>query len=307
MLYIFPDYYNEFKCINSKCRHNCCIGWEIDIDSDTLDYYDTVQGKIGRRLNKNIDRGSIPHFILDEKERCPFLNDLNLCDIIIELGEEHICDICTDHPRFRNELPGRIETGLGLCCEEAARLILGKKESVKFDGINNSDDDIIILRNKIISVLQNRAKAIPDRIADMLLLCDTSLPDKSLDEWIDILLSLERLDPKWTQTLLTLKEKRYIADFEMFDSFMIERQPEYEQLLVYFIYRHFANAYDMTDAAARACFAAFGYFVMRAIGAVMYSENRRFVFEDQIEISRMFSSEIEYSQENLDYLLDKMI
>ena len=25
-----PSYYKDFKCIADKCRHSCCIGWEID-------------------------------------------------------------------------------------------------------------------------------------------------------------------------------------------------------------------------------------------------------------------------------------
>ena len=37
-----PSYYKSFKCIADKCRHSCCIGWEIDIDDDTFEYYKTV-------------------------------------------------------------------------------------------------------------------------------------------------------------------------------------------------------------------------------------------------------------------------
>ena len=31
-----PSYYKKFKCIADKCHHNCCIGWEIDIDDEAL-------------------------------------------------------------------------------------------------------------------------------------------------------------------------------------------------------------------------------------------------------------------------------
>ena len=33
---IYPDYYEHFACIGGECRHNCCIGWEIDIDEKTI-------------------------------------------------------------------------------------------------------------------------------------------------------------------------------------------------------------------------------------------------------------------------------
>ncbi len=31
-----PAYYKAFRCIGSDCTENCCIGWEIDVDEDSL-------------------------------------------------------------------------------------------------------------------------------------------------------------------------------------------------------------------------------------------------------------------------------
>ena len=108
-----PDYYMDFNCIADKCKHNCCIGWEIDIDEDSLDFYERVKGDFGNRLKENIDKTDTPHFCLKEHDRCPFLNKDNLCDIIINLGESALCNICDDHPRFRNFFESRTEMGLG--------------------------------------------------------------------------------------------------------------------------------------------------------------------------------------------------
>ena len=127
MKLIMPSYCAAFKCSADRCSDNCCIGWEIDIDERTADFYSRVKGDFGARLEENIAHGECSSFIL-KGERCPFLNEKNLCDIIINLGEEHLCQICTDHPRFRNFFDSRIEIGLGLTCEEATRLILSQKE-----------------------------------------------------------------------------------------------------------------------------------------------------------------------------------
>ncbi len=121
MIFRAPFYYNTFKCIADKCSDNCCIGWEIDIDPDTAEYYNTVGGEFGTRLKKNISEEN--SFIL-KNERCPFLNGKNLCDIIINCGEEHLCQICRDHPRFFEWYGNIKEGGIGLSCEEGARLIL---------------------------------------------------------------------------------------------------------------------------------------------------------------------------------------
>ena len=122
-----PDYYRDFKCSAGDCKHSCCIGWEIDIDSETADYYKSITGEFGKRLAKNIDfteDGGVFH--LCENERCPFLNEKGLCDIILNLGEESISQVCDDHPRFRNFFESRTEIGLGLCCEAVAKLVLEK-------------------------------------------------------------------------------------------------------------------------------------------------------------------------------------
>lgn len=308
MQHIFPDYYNEFQCINKACKHNCCIGWEIDIAPDTAAFYKTVSGELGIRLQKNIAWEEQPHFILDKHDRCPFLNDDNLCDIILTLGESHLCNICADHPRFRNELPGRIETGLGLCCEEAARLILTKSTPVTLVGSDNTEeeDTIINLRDAALVILQHREKSVAQRVDDLLFLCETDLPEKTFGEWAEIFLSLERLDEAWTTTLLQLKNNWQAADFDGFEQHMANRQTEYEQLLVYLIYRHFANAADLFDAADRAAFAVLGYELLRAIGAVQWTLTGTFTIEDQIELARLFSSEIEYSDENFYLLLDEL-
>ena len=300
---IYPDYYKNFKCIAGECKHNCCIGWEIDIDDDTLKKYRAVSGEFGERLSKNISLDGEAHFVLAEHERCPFLNCDNLCDIIINLGEDYLCGICDMHPRFRNELPDRVEVGLGLCCEEAGRLILSRKEPVVLPKID-TDDEIILLRDEIIAILQNRTIPLKERINKIFSLLDAEKDGRTISEWADILLGLERLDEDWTRLLLNLKN--FDGNTADFDRFMLPRQTEYEQILVYLIYRHFANAPDFESAVARARFAVLGCEILRNLGAVIFAEKGDFTFENQVELCRLFSSEIEYSDENLYTILDEI-
>ena len=105
MLTVYPDYYPTFRCIAGACKHSCCIGWEIDIDEESLARYKAMPGPLGERLRNHISADDPPHFVLGEGERCPFLNERNLCDLILEGGEGLLCQICDDHPRFRNFLP----------------------------------------------------------------------------------------------------------------------------------------------------------------------------------------------------------
>jgi lysine-N-methylase len=134
MKIIVPSYYKKFKCTGSKCKHNCCIGWEIDIDEDTLEKYKKAEGVFKKRFDTSIlHNGECASFILDKEERCPFLNKDNLCDIIMEYGESYLCQICDAHPRFKNFFSDRIEIGIGLCCEEACRIILTDNEDFSLE------------------------------------------------------------------------------------------------------------------------------------------------------------------------------
>ena len=37
-----PTYFNEFACIGGACEDNCCIGWEVDIDDESLEVYNSA-------------------------------------------------------------------------------------------------------------------------------------------------------------------------------------------------------------------------------------------------------------------------
>ncbi len=148
MFYIKPDFYDEFKCIADKCTDSCCIGWEIDVDENAFEKYKKINTPFGEKIRSQIIKSEDESncFSLCENERCPFLNESNLCDIIINCGEEYLCDICREHPRFYEWFVGVTECGLGLCCEEVCRILLENDEP--FSLIEESDGEEMILETK---------------------------------------------------------------------------------------------------------------------------------------------------------------
>lgn len=294
-----PDYYNKFKCIADKCKNNCCIGWEIDIDEDMLGFYKDVQGSFGKKLKENIDFKN-PHFILTENERCPFLGKNNLCEIIENLGEDKLCQICTDHPRFRNFFDSRTEIGLGLCCEEAARVILTNKSKVAVlkisgDFSENTDDEMFFnFRTQLFSYIQDRTKPIEERIASVIDRYNLIFPQKSIDEWIDVYMSLEHLDQRWHDMLLKLRHNKKECHFK--------DETAFEQLIIYFLYRHLPDVMYDGRMKERILFSFLSLFIIKSIMGT-YSFTK---IEEFIEISRMYSSEIEYSEDNLETLLKEL-
>ena len=98
---LYPDFYEAFACRAADCSHSCCKGWEIDVDEAALRRYAAVEGDLGQELRRNIyqdDDGA--HFLLAEDERCPFLREDGLCRLIVDLGEDALCEICALHPRY---------------------------------------------------------------------------------------------------------------------------------------------------------------------------------------------------------------
>ena len=97
----WPDYCQDFKCKAGDCVHTCCAGWVIGIDKDSL-----ARFKADPDVTCKIKDGC---FVLEEDGRCPFLRDDNLCEMIIRHGENYLCDICKEHPRFYNEFDDHTE------------------------------------------------------------------------------------------------------------------------------------------------------------------------------------------------------
>ncbi len=168
MEYRIPHYFEKFKCVAAECEDTCCAGWAIMIDEDSLQKYKDMEGTFGNRLRNSIDweKGCFCQY----ERRCAFLNEDNLCDLHIEAGENMLCDTCRDYPRHMEEFEGLREGSLSLSCIEAAKLILGCKEPVRFFTFEDEVEDeeyedfdyllftkLMDAREQILTVLQNRS------------------------------------------------------------------------------------------------------------------------------------------------------
>ncbi len=274
---VFPNYYDKFKCVADKCRHSCCIGWEIDIDEDTLDFYNALDGAIAKKIHENID-GEPPHFVLKEGERCPFLNRKGLCDIILTLGEGALCDICRMHPRFCNFYEDFAEIGLGLSCEEAARIILTEEEKFSISLPKSVGNDAFFKERKVVfDILQDRSISVLERLQNLSQKYGFAF-DFSNKALYEFYMHLEMLDETWKTELLKLKNAEGTDIFKREDM-----QIFFEQLACYFIFRHFESGVE---------FAILSTWVLGMICSNCKS------LEQMLDAARMYSQEIEYSEEN---------
>lgn len=259
------DCWQHFRCRASACRHSCCRGWEIRIDTPTLRRYAAVEGALGAELRGSIqvdEEGS--SFVLQgEEERCPFLNEKGLCRLILELGEDFLSEICREHPRFYHEVDGREEGGFGLCCEESAEAILQAKTPLRLSGG-------WLWRADTAALAQDRRLPLEMRLRRLAI-----LPER---DWKTLLLGLERMDSEWTAAL-----ERWSGELT---EIALPLSVPLENLLVYFLFRHWTQRED----AAAIPFAVLSVRLIASLQAQGCGSLR--------ELSRLYSAEIEYSEEN---------
>ena len=290
-----PKYYNEFKCIADKCTHSCCIGWEIYIDAHTMKKYRSLDSKYASEIIASIEGGDEPKFRMCADGRCPHLDANGLCKIIIDSGEEYLSDICREHPRFYNESARGVEVGLGMACEEAARIILssdgyrdfvvvgeseGEVESVEFDAIAEI--------GRIYDVLGEN-EAYPDRLAKIYREWEVA-PDKLSDsEWHELLSGLEYLDKAHRDMLAAYSSA--VGSLGDLDKLL-------ERALAYFVYRHCASARDEDEFRASLGVALF---FERLFASILAKEGVK-TLEAATRVARIISEELEYSEDNTDLI-----
>ena len=303
MKYYEFNYNKKFTCVGSDCKHNCCIGWKIDIDNKTLKKYFNLQ-KFDHKFNQDFfDKNT---FKLNKLGRCPFLEDDSLCYVIKKYGEKYLCSTCKAHPRFKNFFSDRVETGLGLYCEESARIILSQKSKMKLELLRQTttikklttfEKKVLKFRNEVLAVVQNRKLSTCDKIKLLEQKSLIDLTDISYFNWIKIYNSLEKL-------LVNEFTFDKLNCYKNFTDFNNEFEREYEQILSYLTYRHISRAIDNLDLKVRLSFVLLSFKFINQIFTLLSQQDTKFSIENLIEACRIYSSEIECSDQNIISLLN---
>ena len=287
-----PQYYFNFKCIADKCRHSCCVGWEIDVDERTLARYRALGGEMGEAIIESMEETEDgAHFRLCTDERCPHLDEKGLCRIITALGEGYLCDICREHPRFYHEIGGVWECGLGCACEEAARLILSAENYADFaeiadDETENTPETVgdfnaFAYRAALYADLRKNEIPLADRLAKIEAeygLGATLKRDahRSLFEGLEYLNEAHR----------ALLADAYCADFAPVSGL----SAACERFFAYLIYRHASAAADLGEFATAVSLAT----CLTRLFCALVSANDL----PPVACARILSEELEYSEDN---------
>ena len=207
MISIYPTIYHKFQCKADQCENTCCQLWTIDIDEPTAERYHSMTGSLGESLRQAItvdDEGS--HFIFSTAQlMCPLLNEKGLCKVVLELGEEGLCDTCHMHPRFYKYIEDLELCGVGLSCEASVEL-LAQQEPMDFLLFTIEDDHNEFKPEERLT-LHNIFELLAFDL-DPNLFQYTPKPSKqSFKELLDLYKQTEPIDENWTAQVNTLSSK----------------------------------------------------------------------------------------------------
>lgn len=297
MKIVKPTFYKNFKCIAGDCPDSCCQGWEVDADSDSLEYYKTLDNslEIKKRIDSVLSKDEFDNtiFTLAPKKRCPFLNDENLCDMHIAIGGEHTPYTCRTFPRFIYDFGATREIGISFSCPVASDMMYNT-ESFDFETDINSDlptlNDIdaekyFLLykgRAEAYKIAKDKNKSIRERLNDLLdlgvLLQEKLFPyNEGGDDiaFFDVFKNPELINPEW-------KEK-----VENFSLKQVSDTQSNENILMYFLYKYLMQAVYDDDALSKIKMAVLGVLINTYFG------------EDSWTV-HLWSKETEHSQYNMD-------
>ena len=293
------NYSKKFYCIADKCNHNCCKGWQIIVDKKTASkYLQLIQSD--QRFKNCLDG----QFFKMNDGNCPFLDNDNLCHVIKNYGEKCLSKTCKTHPRFKSFFNGITETGLGLYCEQAGKIILSfkpkmktvlVKDDFKSAKLSSFERKVFSFRKKALSIAQDRRFSIEKKLLLLTELSNVDLNKNSFNKWLEIFKKLNKLK---------INEFSFdkLAPAKEFAPVLSGFEREYEQLLSYLIFRHISRAIDMLDLKVRLAFIVLSFKMINNIFALSQTKS----FENLVEVCRFYSSEIETNDDNIYCLLNEI-
>lgn len=294
--------FDEFKCIAASCKDSCCAaGWQIDIDSKTMQKYTFTNDEFIQSINQKIVHNNGSHFFQnDDMHKCPYFRKDGLCDIVSKKGDKYLCDVCRTFPRIYNNYSTHTEELLSLTCEEAARLLLdSEKISFVYNGLNEIElnmNDAFVERKDIMTIIQDNSFTLAERIKTL----------KAQSEFykVDFSPLIAERNFEWLRTDLS----RYfsVCDFE-FDLPLSLSSLQFENLFLYFLFGHYLKLSENFSKIAIIRFCLFSTLFCDWLANIYIKCDEKHKSDAsvwKVNAIKEYCREIENSQKNLQILLN---
>lgn len=165
-----PDYYEKFQCIANRCTITCCQEWKIGVDNETNRKWkkllppDTVVDKKKNLSAYTVNKDGMRVIALDEKHRCPFLNEEKLCRLLCTYTDRVLSDTCTQFPREVHRFSTHEEETLMPCCPAVIDIWKDAKEIV-FPKVDREYKDLLFaIREHMMELLEDSTQRLEDQL-----------------------------------------------------------------------------------------------------------------------------------------------
>lgn len=165
-----PDYYEKFQCIADRCTITCCQEWKIGVDNETSRKWkkllppDTVVDKKKNLSAYTVKKDGMRVIALDEKHRCPFLNEEKLCRLLCTYTDRVLSDTCTQFPREVHRFSMHEEETLMPCCPAVIDIWKDAKEIV-FPKVDREYKDLLFaIREHMMELLEDSTQRLEDQL-----------------------------------------------------------------------------------------------------------------------------------------------
>lgn len=165
-----PDYYEKFQCIADRCTITCCQEWKIGVDNETNRKWkkllppDTVVDKKKNLSAYTVKKDGMRVIALDEKHRCPFLNEEKLCRLLCTYTDRVLSDTCTQFPREVHRFSTHEEETLMPCCPAVIDIWKDAKEIVFPKVDREYKNHLFVIREHMMELLEDSTQRLEDQL-----------------------------------------------------------------------------------------------------------------------------------------------
>ena len=123
---ISPKFLNDFVCLGDKCEDTCCKGWNMQLDNEMLEKYQTQAPELLEAVV-----GEPNKYIMKRDPSTDYCVkfDNGLCEIHKKYGDSFLGDACYFYPRATRAFGDKIMMTAALSCPEIARLTLFSEDA----------------------------------------------------------------------------------------------------------------------------------------------------------------------------------
>lgn len=134
-----------------------------------------------------------------------------------------------------------------------------------------------------------------------------------IKQFLNIFSQLEEINKKWTETLNNsidvLFNKNdfsfYETNYKKFNEYYKDNLYEFENIFTYFLFRYFMKSLHDADLLSKIKLCILSTVIIEILDITCFINNNfKFSLEDAIEISHMYSKDIEHCDDNIEKLYD---